>query len=204
MELIADHEIVLADTGPFCRCAECGEAALLAAADHLRPRLRVVGDVARELRRRRTKPPHLLLKNLDTIPLPDADPVLITDAAMLDDIERILKRKRARDLKRNPGAEQVHPDADRGEIATALVAAAQGWPVLMDDGFGKNLARERGVQVFTTQDLAAELRCHNLLGESHARVLHDRVYADTEASAFQFRVSAVTTLMAGRIPAPDA
>jgi hypothetical protein len=52
MKRIAEQDMILSDTGPFCRLAEAGEAQLDAAAHHLEPMVHVVIDVHKELRRR--------------------------------------------------------------------------------------------------------------------------------------------------------
>ena len=107
---------------------------------------------------------------------------MITDAAILARIEAVLEGRR----RHKPG----HEDEDRGEVATALVAAALGVPVLMDDIWGGNLARNEGVQVFTTEDLAVELAGEKKLGALHAYGIYRLVYSDPTREKFDARVEA--------------
>ena len=58
----------------------------------------------------------------------------------------------------------------------------------MDDGFGKNLAIQRGVQVFTTQDLAVELAATETLGVLFAFGIYRVVYRDATRADFDNRV----------------
>ena len=149
MTRIADLELILGDTGPFCRLAEAGEAHLDVAAGYLKAQLQIVMDVHRELRRRATTPAHARLNRLALLGIPEHEPITITDKFLLERVDTIIEGRR----RRKPG----HADEDRGEVATALVAAAMSVPVLMDDGWGKRLAVSQNVRVFTTQDLAVEL-----------------------------------------------
>lgn len=79
---------------------------------------------------------------------------------------------------------------DRGEVTTALVAADLRAPVLMDDGFGKRLAAQEGVEVFTTQDLAVELAACGELGSLHAYGIYRIVYQDSTREEFDRLVDA--------------
>jgi hypothetical protein len=177
---IADLEVILGDTGPFCRLAEAGEPHLDIAADYLKPRLQIVMDVQRELRRRAAMPVHARLHRLAQLGVPERDPITITDKYMLERIEEIVEGRR----RRKPG----HADADRGEVATALVAGAMRVPILMDDGWGKRFAISQGVRVFTTQDLAVELAATQTLTSRFAYGNFRIVYADATRPDFDHRV----------------
>ena len=183
MTLIADHEVVLADTGPFCRLAEAGEDHLDVAAKYLRRNLQVVKDVERELRRRAATSKHARLNRLKLIEVPAREAITITDGRLLADIEEIIEGRRRH--------KSSHPDEDRGEVATALVAASLGLPVLMDDGFGKSLAAARGVQVFTTQDLAVELAAMRQLGAKRAYGIYRLVYSGATEAGFRRAVDSL-------------
>ena len=116
MTRIADLEVILGDTGPFCRLAEAGEAHLDVAAGYLKARLQIVMDVHRELRRRATTPAHGRLNRLALLGIPEHEPITITDKFLLERVDTLVEGRR----RRKPG----HADEDRGEVATALVAAA--------------------------------------------------------------------------------
>lgn len=176
MKRIAEQAMILADTGPFCRLAEAGEAHLDAAAHHLEPVVHVVLDVHKELRRRSGVPVHARLTRLQLLGVPRYEPISITDKHLLDRIEAILEGRR----RRKPG----HEREDRGEVTTALVAADLGVPVLMDDGFGRRLAAQEGVEVFTSQDLAVELAADGVLGTLHAYGIYRIVYANSTRAEF--------------------
>lgn len=183
MTLVRDLPVILADTGPFCRLAEAGEAHLDIVAEYLRPNVKIVEDVRKELRNRATKPEHARLTRLDLLDVPEGDAITITDSVVLDQINRILARRR----KHKPG----HENEDRGEVFTALGAHALGVPVLMDDGFGKNLAVQRGVQVFTTQDLAVEMAATGHMKPIHAFGIFRIVYQGSTKQNFDERVAAL-------------
>jgi predicted nucleic acid-binding protein len=175
--------VVLADAGPFCRLAEAGETVFDIAAEFLRAKVQIVEDVNRELRRRSGTPAHNRLHRLGVIGVPPTEPISITDSALLSRIETILEGRRA--LK--PG----HPLEDRGEIATVLVAASEGLPVLMDDGFGRRFAAREGVAVFTTQDLAIELVARELCKPLHAWPLHRLVNSVATRKEFEEAAAAL-------------
>lgn len=90
MTLIRDLPALLADTGPWCRMAEAGEAHLDAAAEYLRANVNVVEDVRRELRRRARTPEHQRLARLQLLDVPEGEAITITDASVLHEIDRIV------------------------------------------------------------------------------------------------------------------
>jgi predicted nucleic acid-binding protein len=182
MNRITEQDMILADTGPFCRLAEAGEAHLDAAALYLEPNVQVVIDVHKELRRRSTVSVHARLTRLELLGVPREEPITITDKNLLDRVETILEGRR----RRKPG----HEHEDRGEVTTALVAADLGVPVLMDDGVGKRLAAQEGVEIFTTQDLAVELAASDALGSLHAYGIYRIVYQNSTHQEFDRLVDA--------------
>jgi hypothetical protein len=54
----------------------------------------------------------------------------------------------------------------------------------MDDGLGKRLAAQQGVEVFTTQDLAVELAASGVLGSLHAYGIYRIVYQGSTRQEF--------------------
>lgn len=190
MKLIGEQKAVLSDTGPLCRLAEAGEVQLDIAAEYLAPVLHVVTDVEKELRHRATKPEHNRLTRLELLGVPRYESVSITDKTILDDIDRVLKRRR----ERYPD----HEDKDRGELVTARAAKALDMAVLMDDGWGKRMAASKDVEIFTTQDLAVELAALDKLKSVHAYGLYRIVYADAARSEFDRRVEELKAELAER------
>jgi predicted nucleic acid-binding protein len=175
--------VILADTGPFCRLAEAGEAVFDVAEEFLRAKVQIVEDVNRELRRRAEAPAHNRLHRLGVIGVPTTEPISITDSALLARIQAILDGRRSM----KPG----HPLEDRGEVVTVLVAGSEGFPVLMDDGFGRRLAAREGVEVFTTQDLALEVAARELCRPVHGWALYRRINSDATKKAFEEAVAAL-------------
>ncbi|MGA2470981.1 MAG: hypothetical protein ABSG64_09855 [Solirubrobacteraceae bacterium] len=182
MSLISERTL-LVDTGPLCRLAEAGEVHLDVAVTYLREVLTVVMDVHRELRRRSEQPVHARLKRLEQLGVPRDEPITITDASLLSRIDAIVEGRR----RHKPG----HENEDRGEVATALVAASRQVPALIDDGFGKRLAESERVEVFTTEDLAVELAAVGALKPIHAWGMYRIVYADAKRAEFEARVAAL-------------
>lgn len=180
--------VVLADTGPFCRLAEAGEAVFDAATEFLREKVQIVEDVNRELRRRAEAPAHNRLHRLGVLGVPTTEPISITDGALLGRIQEILDGRRLM----KPG----HPLEDRGEIVTVLVASSEGLPALMDDGFGRRLAASERVEVFTTQDLALELAARELCSPAHAFTLYRRVNSNTAKETFEEVAAALKASLA--------
>jgi hypothetical protein len=178
---IADEPLLLADTGPFCRFAEAGDAQVDALAAHLRHNLRITQDVAIELARLAgTKFPRL--KQLAWKEFPGEEPITITDARLLSQIEDIARGRR----RHAPG----HFLEDRGEIATILVAKQIGCPVLIDERWGKEtFAPRKGVATYSTEDLAVEIARAERLTPDEAFEVYRRVYHG-DRSTFDARLAA--------------
>ena len=141
----ARAERVLLDTSAFINFAEGG--ALIQLAAYLGRRAAVTLDVEVELRRNAAGrfPP---LKTLAMLKWPPGEPLALP-SQLLADAEAL------RGLHSAPGA---HEDANRGEIATALLAGRLADAVvIMDDELGKRLCRTRGVPRLSSAQLAAEM-----------------------------------------------
>lgn len=182
---IADQPVLLADTGPFCRCAEAGQEQLDAAVDYLRPNTQIVQDVARELARRAATDEHARIASMRWRGFPGAEPITITDARLLAQIDNILVGRR----RHSPG----HFLEDRGEVATILVAKKLGCAVMIDDRDGRRFAERKGLTVFTTENLAAELAAVDALSEAAAWEIFRRVYGGRRTALSQ-RVAALTAI----------
>jgi hypothetical protein len=146
-------QLVLLDASPLCRFAECG--LLDSLRDYLGARARIAREVERELLRR-TEPEFAdLLRHLahtsefvrskgkwpkTTAPIPDSlKPAFIN----LLNLHRSVC-----------GHERAHA----GEIATVLMAEQRAADlVVIDDGWGADLARPRGLSVMSTARLALEM-----------------------------------------------
>jgi hypothetical protein len=171
---IAAEPLLLADTGPFCRFAEASDRHVDALSAHLRHNLRITQDVAIEIARlARTTFPRL--KRLQWKEFPAEDPITITDARLLSQIENIVDGRR----RHSPG----HFLEDRGEIATILVAKQMGCPVLIDERWGKDtFAPRKGVATYSTEDLAIEIVLAGGLTRDQAFDVYRRVYRNDRAS----------------------
>jgi predicted nucleic acid-binding protein len=184
MTLIGQRPFLLADTGPFCRFAEGTSQQILALASYLAASVHIAQDVSIELHRRAKTPEHASLKQLQWIDpkFPQYDPIAITDMRVLAQIENILDGRR----RRNPG----HFMEDRGEVATILIAKDHGWPVLLDDGWGRrSFAPAKGVEVFSTEDLCVEMAATKALSTDDAFEVFEKVYK-TGRAEFDRRVAA--------------
>ena len=150
----ARAEQVLLDTSAFINFADGG--ALFQLAGYLGQRAVVALDVDIELRRNAASR-FPALKTLALLQWPGGEPLalppeLLGDAASL------------RRLHSKPGA---HEDANRGEIATALLAGrTPGAVVIMDDKLGKQLCRTRAVPRLSSAQLAAEMIIGDCQGRS--------------------------------------
>lgn len=159
---------VLLDTSPFISFAQGG--ALFQLAGYLGNRAAVALDVAEELRRNSAgRFPEL--KTLGLLGWPPGEPLALPPELLAD----------AADLRRlhsDPGA---HEAANRGEIATALLAGRLGDAVvIMDDDLGKRLCRTRGIPRLSTAQLVAEMVVTEALDDATGFAVFD---AATRASA---------------------
>lgn len=129
--------------------SRAGSRSAYAMAKHLGDRVYMVADVHSELQRLSRRLP-ALARLLEDWP---SNPVL--------ELDKDLKEKVATAIKARwiPG---VHPDEDRGEIATVFYAVARreegkSFAVVTDDGYGKKLARDRDLRLVTTAELVLEM-----------------------------------------------
>ena len=135
---------VLLDTSPFINFAETG--ALRTLARYLADRAAIALDVDNELRRLAVgRFPQL--QNLDRLGWPTGEPLALPPDLLAD--AEALRR-----LNSPPGA---HEAANRGEIATALLAGRMRSVAVIDDELGKRLCRMRGIDRLSTAQLAAEM-----------------------------------------------
>jgi hypothetical protein len=181
--LIRERSCLLADTGPFCRFAEGRHDQLAAMVAYLDDHLWITQDVAIELSRRAKSEQHRQLSTLAWEPkFPRHEPLTITDARLLQQIEDIVAGR----LKQRP----AHFMKDRGEVATVLLAKERGWPVLLDDQWGRKFAARKEVEVITTEDLCVEMVAAGHLAENHSFEVFRRVYMTPRAD-FDGRVAAL-------------
>ena len=140
-----DATTVLLDTSPFINFAEAG--ALIPLAQYLGDRAAIALDVDKELRRNAAgRFPQL--KTLDMLNWPLGEPLSLPPDLLAD----------AEALRRLHSPIGAHESANRGEIATALLAArVEGPAVVMDDELGKKLCRVRSIPRVSTAQLAAEM-----------------------------------------------
>ena len=79
-------------------------------------------------------------------------------------------------------------------MATVLVAKRLQCAVLLDERFGRTFAERKGVTVFTTQDLAAELAVAKALSEPEAWEIFRRVYRNSTRTALRARIAELQAL----------
>lgn len=152
-------ERVLLDTSAFINFADGG--ALFQLSAYLGRRAAVTLDVDVELRRNAAGR-FPALKTLGMLKWPTGEPLALPPELLAD-------ADALRTLHSAPGA---HEDANRGEIATALLAGRLGDAiVIMDDELGKRLCRTRGVPRLSSAQLVAEMVAGGALDdETGARV----------------------------------
>ncbi|MDX6690513.1 MAG: hypothetical protein QOG15_1970 [Solirubrobacteraceae bacterium] len=138
-------ERVLLDTSVFINFADGG--ALFQLSAYLADRATVALDVDVELRRNAAGR-FPALKTLGMLKWPPGEPLALPPDQLAD----------AEALRRLHSAPGAHEDANRGEIATALLAGRiEGVIVVMDDMLGKQLCRTRGVARLSSAQLSAEM-----------------------------------------------
>ena len=136
---------VLLDASAFINFAEGG--ALFQLAGYLGERAAVTLDVDLEVRRNSVGR-FPALKTLTMLKWPGGEPLALPPELLAD----------AEALRRLHATAGVHERANRGEIATALLAGKLGDAlVIMDDELGKRLCRTRAVPRLSSAQLAAEM-----------------------------------------------
>lgn len=144
---VASLDEILLDTGPFCRFCEADALAELAA--YLDARAWITQDVANEIHYR-GKREHGALRTLKWAAphFPQHDPIILTG-------DHAAQAARIHARKQRPDDPHY---ADLGEITTVLAAVARGGTaVMIDDRFGRQLAKQRGLPLYSTTVLAAEM-----------------------------------------------
>jgi hypothetical protein len=150
--LARDARRVLFDASPLVHLGQAG--LLIPVAGYLGARAAVVRDVHNELVRNRDRFPDL--RALSMLRWPPGEP-LDLPPDLVADVEGI------RRLHTEPGA---HPDKNRGEVATALLAGRLGDALaVMDDYLGKRLCQMRAVPRLSTALLVAEIVAAGAVGE---------------------------------------
>jgi hypothetical protein len=150
--LARDASTVLFDASPLVNLGQCG--LLFQLVQYIGERGAVTRDVHNELMRNHDRFPDL--RALGMLRWPPGEPIDVpTD--LIADVEAIRK------LNTEAGA---NPDKNRGEVATALVAARLGDTLaVMEDRLGKRLCQMRGVPRLSTAQLVAEMVAAAILGE---------------------------------------
>src|SRR5262249_7996378 len=140
-----DAERVLLDSSVIVNFADAGMLIPLAA--YLGQRCAITLDVDREIRRlTATSRPELA--TLDRLRWPPGQPLALPPDLLAD----------AQGLRTLCTPSGAHVAANRGEVATALLAARlSNTVVIMDDALGKRLCQHRGVPRLSSAQLAAEM-----------------------------------------------
>lgn len=141
--------LLLTDSTMPVSFSKAGPRSAAAMARHLGDRIHMVSDVYVELQRLARRLPALARLLEDWPP----NPVLELDVGLKADVAAVIKARHV------PGQ---HPDEDRGEIATIFYAASrreagEEFNVITDDHYGKTLARDRGLGLVTTAEIAVEM-----------------------------------------------
>lgn len=148
-----DAERVLLDASVIVNFADAGM--LIALAGYLGIRAAVTLDVDREVRRLAGSSRPALM-TLDRMRWPAGDPLALPPDLLAD----------AEALRKLHSPVGAHEAANRGEIATALLAARlANAVVVIDDALGKRLCQHRGVLRLSSAQLAAEMVAAGALDE---------------------------------------
>ncbi len=147
----------------FC---QAGIGCARAMARYLGDRVHMVEDVHTELRRLSEDLPALGALLEDWPP----NPIRKLDLDLKAEVATAIKARHV------PGQ---HRNEDRGEIATVLYAiqqrvAGEAFGVITDDGYGKALARDRGLELVTTPELAIAMVRAAALTEKDGRRVWQR------------------------------
>ena len=159
---------VLLDASPLCRFAEC--SLLEALREYLGSRARITREVERELLRLSEE---AAFASLATQLRPPADETRGAWPKATKPMPNALKADFA-NLLALKHAIGEHDWAHAGEIATVLIAEyRQADLVLIDDGWGKSLAKGRGLLVMSTARLAQEMVVASALSEDDGFLVFD-------------------------------
>jgi len=166
--------LVLLDASPFYRF--CEAQLLPSLAEYLRGNARVTLEVAAELRRGARCDRRAGLRYLELTGWPP------DTAALPVELQRPFL-----DYSRAARQKDEAPSKHAGEIATVLMAAHLGADVVViDDLFGKRLARDRGVSRLSTAQLSAEMVAEGALTDGDGYRVFD-LSTPPEAGRADFR-----------------
>jgi hypothetical protein len=161
VNLTRDAQRVLLDASVIVNFSDAGM--LIPLAGYLGSRAVITLDVDREVRRLAgsSRP---ALATLDRMRWPAGDPVPLPPDLLAD----------AEALRKLHSPAGAHEAANRGEIATALLAARlANSVVVMDDTLGKRLCQHRGVSRLSSAQLAAEMVAAGALDEDSGYAVFD-------------------------------
>lgn len=164
---------MLLDASPIFRFAGAGVKALIALGKYLGETAGITGEVQYEIERNAER--LTALQNLPRIGWPVPPPLSLPSSR----IQEMLDLKKA-----HPGS---HPDSDLGEISTVLMAQEiEASRVIMDDAFGRKLARFRHIENCSTAKLAAEMVAAEAINEELGFTVFDLASpADVGRKEFQ-------------------
>lgn len=152
---------VLLDTSVFINFAEGG--ALIPLSAYLGDRAAVALDVHVEIHRNAVGR-FPALKTLAMLKWPHGEPLPLPPDLLTD----------ATDLRRLHTSSGAHTEANRGEIATALLAGRiDDVVVVMDDNLGKKLCRLRSLARISSAQLAVEMVAVGVLDEQTGWLVFD-------------------------------
>jgi hypothetical protein len=155
-----DASRVLLDTSVFVNFAEGGM--LIPLSQYLGGRAAIALDVHVELKRL-AGTRHAELVTLGRLRWPAGSPVELPTYLLAD----------AEDLRKLHAPAGAHERANRGEIATTLLAHRLGAVAIIDDELGKRLCSFRGVPRLSTAQLAAEMVAAGALDEESRFAVFD-------------------------------
>lgn len=163
--LARDASLVLFDAGPLVNLGQCG--LLIPVARYIGERGAVTRDVHNEIVRNQSR--FRDLKVLTMLRWPPGEP-LDVPPDLIADVEAIRK------LNTEASA---NPNKNRGEVATALVAARLADAlVVMEDRLGKRLCQMRNVPRLSTAQLVAEMVAAGVVGEAEGLVAFEHCTPD--------------------------
>lgn len=191
MPLISSYDFVLLDTSPVINFCDANKHLKLV--DYLWSNGHFTTFVQDELNRKAANHRNVHAF-LDAWP---SDGILSPDASEAIEIDQLLRL----------GAKNVHPLEDAGEISTVIVAASYQRDqsvVVIDDTWGKSLARQWGVPCGITPDLIVEMVWAHVLSEDEGRAVWNVALTRPEAQfAYPERLARALERLGAR-PAPPS
>ena len=182
--LARDAGTVLFDTSPLVNLGQAG--LLFHTVAYIGDRGAITRDVHNEIIKNRSRFPDL--GALRMLRWPPGEP-LDLPVGLIGDAEGI------RRVNAEPGD---HPDRNRGEISTALVAHDRGGTLtVMDDRLGKRLCQLRGVPRLSTAQLIAEIVAAGAVGEPEGLAAFEHATpAGVGRAEFRIAVDTAATALA--------